>query len=539
MCGIFAYITSEKDIDRYTNIYNESFINKQFEKGKQRGPESSVLKRIETENLNIFLGFHRLAINGLDSGSNQPMFIDGIYLICNGEIYNYRSLFSKLFIKASTNSDCEIIIHVYKRYGIDYLFELLDGVFSFVLYDTNKNLIYAARDPYGVRPLYYYKGSDNLIFTSELKQIYKFGIKINHFPPGHYMEIENTNIINKKCYHSFGFSKMIFNNPFDIYGIIYQSLLSAVKKRVVTTDRPIACLLSGGLDSSIITAMVNSCLPKGTLETYSIGMEGSTDLIYAQKVADYLGTKHTSIVLSEDTFFESIPEVIQAIESYDTTTVRASVGNYLVGKYISENSEAKVIFNGDGSDELTGGYVYFHRVPDEIEFDRECKRLLTDIHLFDVLRSDKCISSHGLEPRTPFLDRSFVQIYLSIPDNIRCHKINGVYEKDLLRTSIGFMNKDLLPDEILWRKKEAFSDGVSSVQRPWYKTIQEKIRTNVKDFTDVYKHLPPETNEQIYYRNIFDYYYPHCDEIVPYLWMPKYVKATDPSARTLFLMENN
>lgn len=534
MCGIFAFITNDPDIDRYTNIYNKTFITKQFEKGKQRGPESSVLKRIKNENIDVFLGFHRLAINGLDEISNQPIFIDGIYLICNGEIYNYRLLFSKLFITNVTNSDCEIIIHIYKLYGIDYLFELLDGVFSFVLYDTNKDVIYAARDPYGVRPLYYYDNTDSIIFASELKQLYKFGIGIKQFPPGYYLELTKTKRF--KCYHSFGFGKMIYNNLYDIYGIIYQTLHSAVKKRVVTTDRPIACLLSGGLDSSTITALVNSFLLKGTLETYSIGLEGSTDLVYAEKVANYLGTKHTSIVLTEDEFFNSIPSVIQAIESYDTTTVRASVGNYLIGKYIAEHSDAKVIFNGDGSDELTGGYIYFNKVPDETEFDRECKRLLTDIHLYDVLRSDKCISSHGLEPRTPFLDRSFVQVYLSVPEKIRCHKSNGVYEKHLLRSAIEFMNPDLLPKEVLWRTKEAFSDGVSSHDTPWYKTIQSKV-SELQTAQPIYQHLQPETPEQYYYRSLFESFYPNCGAIVPYFWMPKYVKATDPSARTLFLME--
>jgi asparagine synthase (glutamine-hydrolysing) len=294
-------------------------------------------------------------------------------------------------------------------------------------------------------------------------------------------------------------------------------------------------LLSGGLDSSTIAALVNSFLPKGTLETYSIGLKGSTDLVYAQRVADYLGTKHTSVVLTEDEFFDSIPEVIKAIESYDTTTVRASVGNYLIGKYIAEHSRAKVIFNGDGADELTGGYVYLNKCPDEVEFDRECKRLLTDIHLFDVLRSDKCISSHGLEPRTPFLDRSFVQVYLSIPDTLRCHKVNNENEKYLLRSAIDCINSKLLPEDVIWRKKEAFSDGVSSIQSPWYKVIQEKVNGFQTDI--IYQHLPPQTPEQIYYRNLFEQFYPNCGEIVPYFWMPKYVKATDPSARTLFLME--
>ena len=520
MCGIFAYI---KNGDEFT----EEFIKKQFEKGKSRGPESSKIIKLN----NLFLGFHRLAINGLNQESNQPMCIDNIYLICNGEIYNYHNFKNIRFV---TKSDCEIIIHLYKLYGIDYLFDLLDGVFSFVLYDKNINKMFIARDPYGVRPLYY----TNYIFASEIKQLTAFGTEIKHFEPGTYMELtlgDFCSTVKVKKYSSFGFTKLIFNNLYDIYGILYQTLFNAVKKRVIgTTERPIACLLSGGLDSSTITALVNSFLPVGVLETYSIGLVNSTDLVYAEMVAKHLGTKHTSIIMTEDDFFNAIPEVINAIESYDTTTVRASVGNYLIGKYIKEHSDAKVIFNGDGADELMGGYLYFNKAPNEIEFDCECKRLLNNIHYFDVLRSDRCISTHGLEPRTPFLDRSFVQLYLSIPEALRFHKMNNQPEKFLIRGAIEFMNKSLLPLEVLYRTKEAFSDGVSGLERSWYQIIQEKVKIvkNVKiiDFNI------PITDEQRYYRNIFEEKFPDCGKIVPYFWMPRYTTATDPSARTLVLI---
>ena len=534
MCGIFGYITNTSDINKPTNIYNEKCIEKQFNKGKSRGPESSQTLTKTYHDTYMFYGFHRLAINGLTTESGQPMCIDGIYLICNGEIYNYRSF--KNFTM-TTKSDCEVIIHLYKLYGIEYLFELLDGVFAFMLYDSNIQKVFVARDPYGVRPLYYHNNC-GMTFASELKQITELGKNIKQFEPGTFMELqlEQKNyptIVRQQKYSSFGFSKMIFNNLFDIYGILYQSLYNAVRKRVVgTTDRPVACLLSGGLDSSIITALVNSFLPKGTLETYSIGLEGSTDLVYAQKVADHLGTKHTSIVLTEQEFFDAIPEVIYAIESYDTTTVRASVGNYLVGKYISEHSEAKVIFNGDGADELMGGYRYFNYTPNEIEFDRECKRLLSNIHYFDVLRSDRCISTHGLEPRTPFLDRSFVQMYLSLPPDLRNHVYNNQPEKFLIRGSVGFMNKELLPEEVLLRTKEAFSDGVSSTDRSWYKIIEEKL-LDFKHNDKVYLHNPPQTNEQKYYRTLFEEHFAHCGESIPYFWMPRWVTTTDPSARTI------
>jgi asparagine synthase (glutamine-hydrolysing) len=536
MCGIFAYITNNPDISKPTNVCNESFIKKQCMKAKSRGPESTQIKVLNYQDNFIMLGFHRLAINGLSDESNQPIEIDGVYLICNGEIYNYRSLMKQF--KAKTESDCEVIIHVYLKYGIEYLFEVLDGVFAFILYDSNINRIFVARDPYGVRPMYFHDNC-GITFASEIKQIVAIGIKIKHFEPGSFMEIRlgpksKPDITRHTKYTSFGFTRMVFNNLYDIYGVVYQGLLNAVRKRVVgTTQRPIACLLSGGLDSSTITALVRHVMPKDlVLETYSIGLAESTDLVYAQKVADHLGTKHTSIIMTEDDFFNAIPEVIKAIESYDTTTVRASVGNYLVGKYISEHSQAKVVFNGDGADELMGGYRYFNHAPEEMEFDRECKRLLSDIHCFDVLRSDRCISTHGLEPRTPFLDRSFVQMYLSLPHELRNHVYNNQPEKFILRGSLAFMNKTLLPDEIILRTKEAFSDGVSGVERSWFKIIEERCADMQFAKTD-YLFNNPQTNEQRYYRSLFEEYYPYCGEIVPYFWMPRWVEASDPSARTI------
>ena len=536
MCGIFAYIGKD---------HSTELIKTQFTLGKSRGPESSVFI---TPDEGVYLGFHRLAINGLSDESNQPFDINGIYLICNGEIYYYSQLYKELDTTPVTYSDCEVIIHLYLKYGIDYLLDKLDGVFSFVLYDSNQNIIYVARDPYGVRPLYYIQ-SKYLAFASELKQLNEFEGTIRHFKPGTYGKItfdtnssfsslsipiniyKMFNVIYSKPilklikYSSFGFSNN--ETELNVSKDIYNNLLSAVKKRVIgTTERPIACLLSGGLDSSTITALVNSFLPKGVLETYSIGMENSTDLYYARKVANHLGTKHTEIILSENEFFESIPEVIKAIESYDTTTVRASVGNYLIGKYIKQHSDAKVIFNGDGADELMGGYRYFNKNKDHLEFDNECRRLLRDIHLFDVLRSDKCISSHGLEPRTPFLDRKFVQYYLSIPSTLRCHTINNKCEKYLLRNAINEMNPGLLPPEVLFRTKEAFSDGVSSLDRSWYEIIHEKLTYELGPGVGI-------DLEKKYYLDIFDKEYQGRSDIVPYYWMPKYLVASDPSARII------
>jgi asparagine synthase (glutamine-hydrolysing) len=558
MCGIFCLLNNDK--------FSGPFIDYQFYKGKHRGPESSKLVRVSIKAL---FGFHRLAINGLNPESDQPIVNDYVTLICNGEIYNYLELYKMLDIVPNTSSDCEVIIHLYKKYGIEHTLQLLDGVFSFIICDdtdSNSSKIYVARDPYGVRPLYILKSKEKKTkifgFASELKVLSEFKLSnsseyiIKHFKPGYYSCYSQENRVMSKWtfkgnykYHSTGFDSNNFynNNLTNIYSLIQHYLKAAVKKRVLTSDRPIACLLSGGLDSSLITALVNDFYKSknngvNILETYSIGLEGSEDLKNARIVADYLGTNHTEILLKEEDFLDAIPDVIETIESYDTTTVRASIGNYLLGKYISENSQAKVIFNGDGSDELCGGYLYMHKAPNALEFDHECRRLLKDIYAFDVLRSDKCISSHGLEPRTPFLDRSWVQFYLSIDPNIRCHTYSNNCEKYLIRTSFSKENylndngKPLLPDEILWRRKEAFSDGVSKNTRSLYQIISEHIDKDFSKYVKydkIYEYNEPKTNEQKYYRSIFESHYPEMSNVVPYFWMPKYVEAIDASARTL------
>ena len=497
----------------------------------------------------------------------QPIWINNKMLICNGEIYNYKKLYQQLGVAPTTHSDCEIILHLYERFGIDQTVQMLDGVFAFAIYDADLNQVFIGRDPYGVRPLYCWRGTNNIfIFASELKVIVPFQRQyplieneICQFQPGHYQVITCHNFFKMWLknetfkYHTLSaFSSYL--KPISLHENIVYYLNNAVMKRCLTTDRPIACLLSGGLDSSLIAALVNNFYSlsfdkKIQLETYSIGLADSEDLKYARIVADHLGTKHTEIVMTEDDFFNAIPYVIEAIESYDTTTVRASIGNYLVGKYISEHSEAKVIFNGDGSDELCGGYLYMHKCPNSIEFDRETKRLLNDIYMFDVLRSDKCISSHGLEPRTPFLDKSFVQYYLSIPAEERCHPQNDQCEKYLLRSSFETMyhpdsEKPFLPANILWRTKEAFSDGVSGHGRSLYHILQEKIAQieGIEEEYEIeskkYTHLPPKTLEQYYYRRLFDGFYPNNEKMVPYFWMPKYTNTIDPSARTLTSLYN-
>jgi len=530
MCGIFAVLSS--------NIKGDGDFEKQnFHKGKNRGPENSIFKKI---NDNTLFGFHRLAINGYSNPeSEQPIELEDCVLICNGEIYNWNYLHRTLNIPTKTGSDCESIIHLYKKFGIAYTLNMLDGVFAFLLFDKIKNKIYVARDPYGVRPLFcsYNKASEEhfyYVFSSELKMmthmITDHVYSGKQFTPGSYMEINMNNgqQLSKQYFLSVCSEIPGYHLTEYYHECIRNGLTAAVNKRVKNTDREVACLLSGGLDSSLITALVARALPDpSNLKTWSIGMIGSEDLRYAEMVAKHIGTDHHSIILSKQEFLDAIPEVIYTIESYDTTTVRASVGNWLISKYIRENSDAKVVFNGDGSDEVTGGYMYFHLAENALEFDQECKRLLKDICYFDVLRSDRSISSHGLEARTPFLDKNFVQMYLSIPAEVRFIEMKGTkIEKYLLRDA--FDKTNLLPHNVLWRTKEAFSDGVSTQQESWFETIQNFAKEKYKDMN-----MDGPTAEKYWYREIFNQYYPNCKEVIPYMWMPKFVDATDASARTL------
>jgi asparagine synthase (glutamine-hydrolysing) len=541
MCGIFALLND-------AGLFAWDHIDRKFKSGARRGPENSTLCPLDGVTT---LGFHRLAINGLTEASNQPLQIDGVTLICNGEIYNYKQLYDLLGVSPRTGSDCEVIIHMYARYGMDYTLKMLDGVFAFVLVDHKS--LFVGRDPFGVRPLYHLKPCDKPGYHVEgfsstldcldgLTSVINDKEEIEQFQPGTYRRYwfsdSNRWIFDSTVrYHSIG--EMSFPSATthqDACRVVRSSLETAVKKRVTTTERPIACLLSGGLDSSLVAALV-SRFYDGTLETYSIGLEGGEDLKFARLVAAHIGSKHTEVVLSEDDFFGAIEEVVSRIESYDTTTVRASVGNYLIGKHIAAHSDAKVIFNGDGSDEVAGGYMYFHAAPDKLSFDAECRRLLQRIHYFDVLRSDRCISNHGLEPRTPFLDRGFVQAYLSIPVEFRVPQA-GQREKTLIREAFDDPEDPLLPESVLWRQKEAFSDGVSKSDRSWYSIIDEKIKErwgntelNPKEYHRGI-HNEPKTREQVLYRSLFRHRYSQ-DRIIPEFWMPRFVDAMDSSARTL------
>jgi asparagine synthase (glutamine-hydrolysing) len=500
---------------------------------EKRGPDNTKTIKV---NSNLILGFTRLAINGIGSAGDQPMCYDETRTICNGEIYNYKELAKRHSIELPSGvSDCFVLPRLYKKFisNPTTFCRALDGVYALIICNVERNEIFIARDPYGVRPLFQAKYEDESIaWSSEIKGFPPGYTSISHFPPGSFARyILSGNALEIRKYHEIPYQQILSEKDIATQ-LLKTTLTSAVKKRLLS-DRPIGALLSGGLDSSLVAAILarelNGMGKK--LHTFSIGMSGSTDLEHARQVANHIDSIHHEIIVNPNDFIDAIPEVIRAIESYDVTTVRASVGNYLIGKWIRENTDIKVVFNGDGSDEIGGGYIYFYAAPNDEEFEEDSERLLNEIHMFDVLRSDRCISSHGLEPRTPFLDKSFVAVWRSISTKYR-RPTNAPrqVEKYILRHA--FQDDNLLPENVLWRKKEAFSDGVSSVNDSWYKrcqtlAIDEKSRR-------IFLHNPPKTSEAYYYRTLFEEYYGStASTLIPHMWMPRWINATDPSARTL------
>ena len=526
MCGIFAYRGNLSNT-------NKEDLKPHIEKISYRGPDNSKIMKF---NDSLFFGFHRLAIVGTNESGDQPLFHpndENLVLICNGEIYNYKHLAEKHDFSLKTGSDCEIILHMYKEFGIQQTIKSLDGVFMFLLYDKKEKELYAGRDPFGVRPGFIGYEKDNILFSSEAKAISDICKRIIPFPPGHWWKDDKPLSFNK--YYKNKIEYHIDVNKNDILEGIRKRLIESVKKRMMS-DREIGSLLSGGLDSSLISALVNKFNTGEKLKTFSIGMPGSVDLKYAKEVATFIDSDHHQIEISESTFLQSIETVIYNIESYDTTTVRASIGNYLVSKYIRENSDCKVIFNGDGSDEVCGGYLYMKNAPSPLDFQKECERLVSEIYRFDVLRSDRSISCNGLEARTPFLDKEFVSYYLSINPKEKTFNDSNRIEKHLLR--MAFSKMDILPKSILWRRKCAFSDGVSSQQKSWHLVLKKFIDEQISDLefeSESLKisHCRPLFKESYYYRKIFESFFPKHEKLIPYYWMPKWVNTVDPSAREI------
>lgn len=590
MCGIWG-ILSLKPIR-----YDLGMLFNKFNQIQSRGPDKSVF----INNSNYMIGFHRLAIMDTSIQGDQPFSISyyyynskqerilrTIYVCVNGEIYNWKKLRDDpeliQFCKThnyiyKSDSDCEVILPLFMmtisnndykneniwNYGIKYLLEKLDGEFAFSIYDIFHNLVtdkmkwnlWIGRDRFGIRPCFYSRLDSNTIaFGSEMKSL--IGIepssKIHMIDPRSWYYWGGEELIQKnKLYWSVGNLPMVKNpDPNDVYRTCRQLLTDSIINRL-ESNREIGCLLSGGLDSSLIASIASAELNRQgkILRTFSIGMIDSPDVKYAKIVANHIGSIHTNFEIPQSEWIEAIPQVIKIAETFDITSVRATTGQYLICKKIAETTNIKVLLIGDGSDEATGGYLYFHKAPDPLAFHFECQRLLHWIHYFDVLRADRGVASNGIEARVPFLAHDFINFYFQVDPILRIPRIhtlsNGltnVYEKYLLRKS--FDNTNLLPECVLWRKKEAFSDGVSSENKSWYQIIQEQVNSMISD--EYFENaklkyngfVVPHTKEALYYHEIFDNLYPDQYHTIPYYWLPKWIEgASDPSARTLSIYKD-
>lgn len=508
MCGIWASIGNTSEI-----IDQKSLI--------RRGPDSST---VVAEN-DVQLVFHRLAINGLTKESNQPFKVGDTYIMCNGELYNYKQVAQDQDIHLTPDgSDCEILCHLFEKFWNtpQKIFQIIQGEFAIVAVrvspDGTKSVI-AGRDPYGVRPLYWSLQQDHVTFSSLLSGIQGQG---HHFPPGNFVQF-TMNSINQYVMYPVPQVYYTLGTTDSSAEVVVRTLVNAVESRLMCERSSIGFLLSGGLDSSLIVGIATKILGIKRPKTFSIGMKGSVDLIFAKKVSEYLDTDHTEVTFTQEEAIAVIPEVIKCLETYDITTIRASIGSFLLAKWISENTDIKVLLNGDGSDEVACGYLYNYYAPSALDAHADALRLLKEIHMYDGLRVDRTISHHGIEARVPFLDPLYVEAYLSIPVALRVPSESQM-EKQFLRDA--FRSSGVLPHEVLYRRKEAFSDGVSSSG-----TKEMSMIDHIKEFT--------KGKESEFYKKIFMESFPNNLHIIPRYWMPKWTSETnDPSARTLKIYES-
>jgi asparagine synthase (glutamine-hydrolysing) len=544
MCGIWSSLLAD---------YQDASYYAGFKKTSVRGPDRSNF--LELPDVKLMIGFHRLSIMDLSVHGDQPFsfYINEnrtIYSICNGEIYNYKDLIKKYHLVTKSHSDCEVIPLLFLSQGFDVLCQELNGEYAFMLFDvdhlTKTYKVFISCDRFGIRPLFYANVNNSLVFSSEVKSIPFItetnNYNIKRFNPAHKMILTyENNKVEITNYEEYASIKNIkFNNDTEdiVKENIMTKLIHAVKARLMT-DRPLGCLLSGGLDSSLVASIASRELAKENkqLRTFSVGLEGSTDEYYARLVAEHINSIHTHVVLEQKDWLDNLEKVVYTTETYDITTVRASTGQYLISKWIAENTDIKVLLIGDGSDELCSGYMYFHKAPSAQESHEENVRLVSDIHYYDVLRADRGVADNGLEARVPFLDNDFVDYYLSIKPELRIPR-EGL-EKYLLRVS--FDETKLLPKEVLYRKKEAFSDGVSSKEKSWFQIIQENANNLYSDEEfkmqqESYDHCVPPNKEALYFRKLYEKYFGTGPvyKLIPYFWLPKWCgNITEPSARVL------
>jgi asparagine synthase (glutamine-hydrolysing) len=556
MCGILVYLYKLAANGESFGTVSDGEIYDCFMKFQSRGPERSHFTKLSE--YGVFIGFHRLSIMDTRIIGDQPFTCETedklYYLVCNGEIYNYKELCKKYEIETHTGSDCEILLPLWMKIGMDAMVKQLNGEYAFIICEITKSTkevkLHISRDHCGVRPLFVTGNENELVIMSELKgSPFLFReegkYRVQQFKPRNYASVSNFSddlfSLDYKEYINFADIETTIYDLEEAKTKINKTLREAVKTKMMT-NRPLGSLLSGGLDSALVSAIAAEyCRENGQkLRTFSIGMPGGTDEKYAKMVAKYINSDHTHIEFSNEEFLGAIHDVILCIESIDITSIRASTGMYLITKWIRQNTDIKVLFSSDISDELVSGYLYNFYAPNPTELHHEALRIMNDIHYFDVLRSDRSITRSGIEARVPFSHNDFVKLYFSINPEFRMPTYGGI-EKWLLRES--FAKDNLLPKEVLWRIKCAFSDGVSSEEKSWFEIIQDYVNTLISDHDfdkaiKKYNHLKPVSKESLYYRRIFEKYFGtniETSQLIPYFWLPKWTtEATnEPSARVL------
>ncbi len=499
-----------------------------FARTKYRGPDDT---RVMTAGEGI-MGFHRLSIMGLTPEGMQPFEKDGCVTVCNGELYGFEKTKAGLEAKGYTfrsGSDCEIILPLWFECGTD-MFAALDAEFACVIYDGRTDEFIAARDPIGIRPLYYgYDREGRIAFASEPKSLLGICSKIMPFPPGCYWRRGKFTRYRDMT----EVKEVVSGDLGDICRSIREKLTEGVRKRLVA-DARVGFLLSGGLDSSLVCAIAarESSEP---IRTFAVGMDfDPIDLKYARTAAEHIGSDHTEVIMSRQDVLDALEDVIYLLGTYDITTIRASIGMYLVCKAIHETTDIRVILTGEISDEIFG-YKYTDFAPSAEAFQEEACKRVRELHMYDVLRADRCISGNSLEGRVPFGDLDFVQYVMSIAPELKMNTYGkGKY---LLRKA--FEEGDYLPDEILWREKAAFSDAVGHSMVDDLKDYAEAQYTD-EEFEakrSKYSFARPFTKESLLYREIFEKYYPGQAEMIVDFWMPNRewegCDVNDPSARVL------
>lgn len=519
MCGILAIIGKGKD---------EALVKQLSKRMSHRGPDESDL--YVTENGSI-LSHERLSIIDLNTGRQPIQGTSKAWMVHNGEIYNHQNLRDTILKDHMfrTTSDSEVIVHLYEEFGYNFC-NLLDGMFAFVVVDGDDFI--AGRDPLGVKPLYY--GVDErgrIYFASEMKAIADHCKTFSTFPPGHYYT-QKTGFVKYYRPQWEDASKAVEDVDFDA---IRGSLTQAVEKRLMS-DVPVGVLLSGGLDSSLTSSIAARLLENSgkKLKSFSIGLDANApDAVAARKVAEFLGTEHHEVHFTIEEGIEILDKLIWHLETYDVTSIRASTPMYFLSKAIRETG-VKVVLSGEGADEVFGGYLYFRNAPFAADFQKETIERVQKLFTADLLRADKSTMAHGLEARVPFLDKAFLELAIKIrPEEKQPKTYNGI-EKYILRKAFDTPERPYLPDEVLWRQKEQFSDGVGY---SWIDTLIEYCSAQVTDeemesAAGRFVYNTPTTKEAYFYRTIFHKHFPQVSAAQTVRkWIPKWQENTDPSGR--------